>query len=343
MVGELKFEFVKKFPYGENPGQEASLYESELNETTGGFEWKVMTKIEPGYNNFGEALLTYFLLNNYFEKPTAVVAKHGILAGFAYAPTIEEASELSVQSHPRANFGGVEAFNRPVTKSMAAKIQARGLKGDIRDVVIAPGYEDGAVELIAESRRGEGKKKIKVISIPKFLPVRHLAKEIGNVRLESEPLKLTLIMDEELSFPMGRPDNGTVELLKDLYRVSGIVPSNAIVIGDGRVKGETVDALWTHGIASSIIRSGAAEVAVGYANNTEMLEEFGYPAVDRTYEALAASDGFFPFRDSVDVLGGSGIRATISGAGALRQEEVLAAAKKYKMNLILCSRRVFRH
>src|SRR3989344_6455939 len=119
----LRLVKIEDFPYGENPDQPAAFYRIEGH--TGGLpEWEQLYGVQPSYNNRREAGLTNRLLNGYGDRTAAAIAKHGVFAGFAFAPTIEEARKRAIECDPQADLGGVEVYTRPVSRDLAEAIRA---------------------------------------------------------------------------------------------------------------------------------------------------------------------------------------------------------------------------
>jgi phosphoribosylaminoimidazolecarboxamide formyltransferase/IMP cyclohydrolase len=121
------------------------------------------------------------------------------------------------------------------------------------------------------------------------------------------------------------------------------VPSNAVVIGDGRVADGKLEAFWTSGIGTSTKRNRAAKMATENADDTEMLEAFNLPYEPRAGGAVAASDGFFPRTDGLDALGEKGVAVVISGEGGVHAQEVIEAADEWGIAYVLYKRRIFSH
>ena len=103
-----------------------------------------------------------------------------------------------------------------------------------------------------------------------------------------------------------------------------------IVIGDGKISGGTLNYFWTLGVASFRKRNGATKIS---------LENAG----ERARGAVAASDGFFPFRDSVDLLGKAGVQAIIQPGGSINDKKVIEAANKASIVMLLTRIRHFKH
>ena len=108
------------------------------------------------------------------------------------------------------------------------------------------------------------------------------------------------------------------------------VPSNGIVIGDGRYESGRLTHFWTIGVGTFRKRNGAVRIALDNAGA-------------RAKGAVCASDGFFPFRDSIDFLGRGGVLDVIQPGGSISDERIVEAANEYGMSMILTHTRAFRH
>jgi phosphoribosylaminoimidazolecarboxamide formyltransferase/IMP cyclohydrolase len=134
-----------------------------------------------------------------------------------------------------------------------------------------------------------------------------------------------------LTFPTkARPDEATRAKLLEAWEVVRRVPSNGIVLADGRFEGGVVTRFWTLGVASFRKRNGAVRIA---------LENAG----ERARGAVCASDGFFPFRDNIDLLGKAGVRAVVQPGGSVSDPNAIAAADEYGMCMGITHVRAFKH
>jgi phosphoribosylaminoimidazolecarboxamide formyltransferase/IMP cyclohydrolase len=66
-------------------------------------------------------------------------------------------------------------------------------------------------------------------------------------------------------------------------------------------------------------------------------------AGERARGAVAASDGFFPFRDGLDALADAGVTAVVEPGGSRNDQELVAASDERGLALVFAHRRHFRH
>jgi phosphoribosylaminoimidazolecarboxamide formyltransferase/IMP cyclohydrolase len=59
--------------------------------------------------------------------------------------------------------------------------------------------------------------------------------------------------------------------------------------------------------------------------------------------SVMASDGFFPFRDAVEVAAEAGVRALVQPGGSIRDKKVIGAANEYNIKMVFTGQRYFRH
>ena len=163
----------KGLRYGENPGQEAALYElvngnlvlgecqfikpglglvSAISEAEMIQEGK-----HPGKTNLTDVDNALNILKFLLEKPAAVIVKHNNPCGAAYGTALSEAYFRANRADRIAAFGGAAVFNRPLDKSTAELI-AR----DYLEVVAAPDYEEGVVSILA------GRGNLRILRVPRM-------------------------------------------------------------------------------------------------------------------------------------------------------------------------------
>ncbi len=335
---------ISNLPYGENPGQGAAIYAIE-NYVGGLPNWERLSGKPASYNNWRDAGLANRLLDGFGKKSTAAIAKHGHYSGIAWGPTIEYARQKAKQCNPEANFGGVEVFTESFSVELAKTVKADADSGDIRDIIAAPGYEYGVVDILKECRKGKYKDNLRVFKTKPFsnfkLDVRFVDGAALVQELPDYSKKLTMEQIEIVS--QRKPTTAEIHKLLAAEDVAWRVPSNAIVVGDGEMNGDGLEAFWTCGIGSDTKRIAAARHATDNANDFKMLNRFGINETARTLGAVAASDGFFPFPDGVEILAEAGISAILSTKGAMREKEVVKSADENNVALVLSSRRIFSH
>ena len=299
--------------YGENPHQQAALY-SDDSGWPGLAQAQQLHGKEMSYNNFTDADAAWRAAFDHSQICVAII-KHANPCGIAIsAESVADAHRKAHACDPLSAFGGVIAANTEVTREMAEQVSEI-----FTEVIVAPAYQDGAVEILAR------KKNIRVL----------LAAEpaLGGVEIRQIAGGLLMQGRDELGASGDDPANWTLATgpaadeatLADLvfaWRTCRAVKSNAIVVaGDGATIGVGM---------GQVNRVDAARLAV---------ERGG----DRVHGAVAASDAFFPFPDGLEVLTAGGVKAVVHPGGSVRDDEVTAAAAAAGISLYLTGARHFAH
>lgn len=196
------------------------------------------------------------------------------------------------------------------------------------EILMAPSYEPQALKLL-ESKQ---KKKIRIIQTGERSDYPYNVKVLeGSVLVQEEVDYRKKLDKSKLTYPTGeKPDYETLLKLLASWEVVRRVPSNGIVIAAGRMKNKKLTHFWTLGVGSFRKRNGAVKVALENAGT-------------RARDSVCASDGFFPFRDSIDLLGEKGVRAVIQPGGSVSDEEVTQAANEFRISMVLTHTRAFKH
>jgi phosphoribosylaminoimidazolecarboxamide formyltransferase/IMP cyclohydrolase len=315
--------------YGENPDQRATIY--SVDGSTGMTGWTQLAGEALSFNNYLDIGSAYDMLEGFEGVPSAATVKHGNISGFAFAPTVGEAYSLAHSCDPEADFGGTVVLNREVDGTSAKLIgKNEGVKDSsiYTEIAIAPSYTQEALEIL----KAKQKKKIRIIRSSSRSDYPYDLKLLEGTVLLQDAVDYRKRLDERLlAFPTkAQPDEATRAKLLAAWEVVRRVPSNGIVLADGRFEGGVVTRFWTLGVASFRKRNGAARIA---------LENAG----ERARGAVCASDGFFPFRDDVDLLGKAGVRAVIQPGGSVSDPVVIAAADEYGMCMGITHVRAFKH
>jgi phosphoribosylaminoimidazolecarboxamide formyltransferase/IMP cyclohydrolase len=301
---------VQDLRYGENPHQKAALYANEA-----GMSFTQLHGKELSYNNLLDASGTWDAVND-FEAPTAVVFKHVTPAGIGSGQTIETAFDRAWACDPLSAFGGVLAFNRPVTRAIAEILSKRFV-----EVLVAPGYEPEALDLL--------KKKPNVRLLVRTKPPTKALqfRSIGDEILVTEPDRAVAGPDwRVVSKRAPRPDEERA--MRFAWTAAKHVKSNAIVlagpeqtVGIGAGQMSRVDSVHMSGVKLKLwLRDNEGASAL-----------------------VLASDAFFPFRDGIDAAATLGISAIISPGGSVKDAEVIAAADEHSLAMVFTGMRHFRH
>jgi phosphoribosylaminoimidazolecarboxamide formyltransferase/IMP cyclohydrolase len=303
--------------YGENPHQKAAFYvEHDASQGTVGSAIQSNGKAL-SYNNVGDTDAALQCVSA-FSEPACVIVKHANPCGVAVSDNPLHAYELAFQADTTSAFGGIVAFNRPISGDVAQKI----IDTQFAEVVIAPMIDDDAKTVFSN------RKNIRVLECGNLQRDRagemHYQKVLGGMLVQEADL--SLLDDENLKTVTDRaPSEDEKRDLLFAWTVAKYVKSNAIVYARNR---QTV------GVgAGQMSRVYSAKIA-GIKAEDENLVVPG---------SVMASDAFFPFRDGIDAAAEAGITAVIQPGGSVRDEEVIQAANEAGMAMMFTSMRHFRH
>ena len=326
LLSASKFQDAK---YGENPDQRATIY--SIDGAKNMTNWEQLAGDTLSFNNYLDIGSSYDILEGFDDTPAAATVKHGNISGFAYAPLTSEAYELAHACDPQADFGGTVILNRevdPETAMLIGKNESVEDSSVYTEIVIAPGFKPEALEIL----KSKQKKKMRIIRTTGRATYPYDLKVIeGAVLLQDEVDYRKKLDPSKLTTPTKlKPEEATMAKLLAAWEVVRRVPSNGIVIGEGKYDEQALTHFWTLGVASFRKRNGAIKIAL---DNAGM----------RAKGAVCASDGFFPFRDNIDMLGQAGVTSAIQPGGSVSDDDVIAAADRYGMSMAITHTRAFKH
>ncbi|MDY6897806.1 MAG: bifunctional phosphoribosylaminoimidazolecarboxamide formyltransferase/IMP cyclohydrolase [Cyanobacteriota bacterium] len=302
---------VQSLRYGENPHQSAAWYQTGANPSG----WSAATKLqgkELSYNNLVDLEAARRIITEFTDTPAAVVLKHTNPCGVASGNTLVEAYQKAFNADSMSAFGGIVALNQPIDAATATELTKTFL-----ECVVAPGCEDDAKEIIA------AKSKLRVLILPDLQSgAKETIKVIaGGFLMQTaddflvDASKLQIVTDK-------KPSQKEIEELLFAWKVCKHVKSNAIVVSKE---------LTTLGVgAGQMNRVGAVKIA---------LEQAG----EKAKGGFLASDGFFPFDDSVKTAASAGITGIIQPGGSLRDQDSIKAANELGLTMVLTGNRHFLH
>lgn len=295
--------------YGENPHQKASAYQFDREKS--GILAALQHQGKPlSYNNILDAEAAWTCVRE-FEMPTCVIVKHANPCGAASGKTINEAYTHAYQADPLSAFGGIVALNKPCTKEIAETVA-----NIFMEVVLAPAYSAEALAVFST------KPNLRVLEIATDQqPIWEMKFITGGVLLQEKDPQV--ISAEDLKVvTQNKPTQEEIDSMLFAWRVLKHVKSNGILIATNHL---------TVGIgAGQVSRIDAVDLAIRKAG-------------DRINNTILASDAFFPFRDSIDRLANTGVRAIIQPGGSMRDEEVIAACNEHNIAMVFTGKRCFRH
>jgi phosphoribosylaminoimidazolecarboxamide formyltransferase/IMP cyclohydrolase len=315
--GQCNSNFVKVMDlrYGENPHQHAAFYRDlwpvpGTLATFSQLQGKALS-----YNNLADADAAWECVRQ-FEQPACVIVKHANPCGVAVGTRCSDAYEAAYATDPTSAFGGIIAFNQALDAVTCKTILDR----QFVEVLIAPGYDDGALDYAKK------KANVRVLRIPHGDGRNNFdVKRVGSGLLMQTSDIREVARDELRVVTKRAPTEAQLGDLLFAWRVAKFVKSNAIVYAkDGRTIGVG---------AGQMSRVYSARIAGIKATDAGLV----VPG------SVMASDAFFPFRDGIDAAAEAGIEAVIQPGGSMRDAEVIAAADEHGIAMVFTGIRHFRH
>ena len=311
--------------YGENPHQPAAFYPAN---TVGEAPLGLAAAEQHG----GKALS----FNNYLDLDAAlrfcrshigpewakwphccVIIKHTNACGVAISTDQVAAWDDALASDPESAFGCVIAFNTPVTQKTAQQI------GDhFVECIIAPGYEEGALEILS------GKKNRRMLTLEHMtsLEMQTQFRQIDGGWLAQTEGAPIIDWSDVRCVTKVEADPTQVDLARFGVAVCAQVKSNCVIF-----------------IQPTDTGFATVGIGPGQTSRVEAVRIAARRAGDRAKGAMMVSDAFFPFRDGIDTSHKMGITAVVQPGGSIRDEEVIEAADEYGMTMLFTGTRLFRH
>ncbi|HET8623936.1 MAG TPA: bifunctional phosphoribosylaminoimidazolecarboxamide formyltransferase/IMP cyclohydrolase, partial [Gemmatimonadales bacterium] len=309
----LSLERLQVLRYGENPDQRAALYVTE--EARGIRDLRQRHGKELSFNNLLDLDAAASAVACWATRPACCLVKHTTPCGLAVATTAVDAFQKARSTDPQSAFGSVVAFNTLVDEATATAMSDLFV-----EVVVAPSFHEEALAVFGQ------KKAIRVVELP-------VSRGVGS--FDYKRVAGGFLVQDRFTFDPGdqpwrvasarSPSEAEWVDLHFAWAAVASVKSNAIVLARGEM---------AIGIgAGQMSRVDASFVAVHKARQQ------GHD----TRGAVLASDGFFPFADGVEEAAAAGVTAIVQPGGSVRDEEVIAAANRHDIAMVLTGRRQFRH
>ena len=294
--------------YGENPNQESYLINDKKKSI---FSYQISGK-QISYNNLIDLDSGLRCIKEFLE-PTSIILKHTNPCGVASAKNIEVAFNRSYESDPKSAFGGIILLNRNVSYRLAKKLYK-----NFYEMIVAIDFDKDALKILKK------KKNLILLKIPniKKPAVEYRSTLFGDLY---QTIDLNPINSKFLNLVSKK--KGSAKSINDLIfslKVAKHLKSNAIVLsrnkqtlGLGHGQTNRVDAL-NHAIRN-------------------MKKYFKKSAF------VCASDGFFPFVDSISLLNRSGCNAVAQPSGSINDKIIISFSIKNKIPLYFIKNRLFKH
>ena len=306
------WEKVSGLRYGENPHQPAALYRTS-GATHGLANAMQLQGKEMSYNNYVDADAARRSAGG-FEDPAVAIIKHANPCGIAIGLDIAEAHRKAHACDPTSAYGGVIAANRPVSVEMARQVAEI-----FTEVIIAPEYTDGALEVLA------AKKNLRILVVEPPHRGGAESRRIDGGLLVQLSDTVDADHDRAVNWKLVAGQQASEDILADLefaWRAVRGVKSNAILLA----------------------RSGASVgVGMGQVNRVDSCRLAVQRAGDRATGSVAASDAFFPFADGPESLLGAGVSAIVQPGGSVHDEDVIAAVQAAGASMYFTGARHFYH
>jgi phosphoribosylaminoimidazolecarboxamide formyltransferase/IMP cyclohydrolase len=298
---------VADLRYGENPHQRAAMYSNGSG--AGVANSRQLQGKELSYNNIVDLQAAWDLAHEFDETVCAII-KHTNPCGTAIGGTLREAYMRALEADPVSAFGGVIGVNR-VIDGPAAEEMAKLFV----EAIAAPGFEPAALEKFA------AKKNLRLVEV-RLGPQPWAMKEVSGGMLVQDA-DVRPLTDADLKVVTARkPTPEEMRSLLFAWKVCKHVKSNAIVYArDGQSVG----------------------VGAGQMSRVDSCKIGAMKAILPLKGTVAASDAFFPFADGVEEIARAGATAVIQPGGSVRDAEVIEAANRLGLAMVLTGVRHFRH
>jgi phosphoribosylaminoimidazolecarboxamide formyltransferase/IMP cyclohydrolase len=369
---------LKGLRYGENPGQPAALYRPvNGNMIIGGCKTiepgrYLASDIEllqsgkhPGKTNITDIDNALNILRYFSNENCVVIVKHNNPCGVSKGGHLADAYRKAYLADKTAAFGGAVACSKPVDRETAEL-----MAGSYIEVVAAPDYEEGTVDILS------GRKNLRIIKIERMAQLGRFIGEIfvdmkslidGSVIVQQSFVPVTLKKEDMLP-ASAQKDGETVsvnrapteseydDLLFGWLVETGITSNSVIYVKDGTTVGIGTGEQDRVGVAEIARDKAYKKCAERYASELyrKNLEELSGAELETVNEkvretkggltsSVMVSDAFFPFRDGVDVGLREGVTAVVQPGGALRDFESIEACNEYGASMVFTGQRCFKH
>ena len=314
----LKFKRSDVLRYGENPHQQAAVYVDPRSKTANVVSARQLNGKELSYNNLLD-LDSALSIVRAFPMPAVAVIKHNNPCGAAVDTELSNAVSKAMAGDPLSAFGSVIGINRPVDLASAEILATPGL---FVEAIVAPSFDADALEVLtAKPKWGANVRLLHVGSLdvpPSQWNLRPLegGALLQETDTQNDPEDQWMVATDK------KPEPDAWDDIRFAWEIVRHVKSNAIVLAkEGMLLGAG---------AGQMSRIDSVEISIKKAG-------------ERIKGSVLASDAFFPFPDSIDLIADYGIRAVIQPGGSRGDEAVIEACNKYGIPMVFTGRRHFKH
>ncbi len=314
----LDFHFQKTYPlrYGENPHQKAVAYKQWGKLSL--FDAKIYSGKQMSYNNFLDSDTALAIIREFQNEKATVIVKHNNPCGGAVGTTLKESYELAFMSDPGSAFGSVIGFSDIVDIETANAIGDRFV-----DVVLAPGYDsDALLRLSAKPNR-------RILDISYLLRLnmagQRIYRQVAGGILYQEADQVVYDLESAKAVTKRAPTKYENDAFFFGTKYVKHTKSNGVIF--------STDRQLTGVGAGQMSRIDSCRIAISKAK---------HDSFDLS-KSVMSSDAFIPFRDVIDEVAPTGIKAVVQPGGSIRDQDVIDACDEYGIAMIFTDIRHFRH
>ncbi|MBD3163877.1 bifunctional phosphoribosylaminoimidazolecarboxamide formyltransferase/IMP cyclohydrolase [Candidatus Woesearchaeota archaeon] len=331
--------------YGENPYQDAAFYVDPLSTEPGIGDSEQLHGKELSYNNIMDADGALNIVKE-FSEPCAAVIKHANPSGVALADEIENALRKAYNADSLSAFGCVIALNRPCNKACA-----EFLAGKFIEVIIAPGFEKEALEILMEKKN---RRILKLTALNDFLKNRKrepitMKKVVGGQLIQTRNFP-EIKLDEARIIKNENPTKEDVDSLTQEAK-EGTLRELICATKKEPTKEQLKDMIFAmkvcrHVKSNSVLYSKdlvTVGIGAGQMSRVDATIIATRKSEGKAKGAVMVSDAFFPFRDGIDAAAEAGISAIIQPGGSIRDRESIEAANEHGIAMVFSGTRLFLH
>ncbi|MEL0173913.1 MAG: bifunctional phosphoribosylaminoimidazolecarboxamide formyltransferase/IMP cyclohydrolase [bacterium] len=308
----LTFTKHSEMRYGENPHQAAAAYTIPGDRSNNILNAKIHQGKKLSYNNIMDADAALSCLKE-FNSTACVIVKHANPCGVALGANMLNVYKRAFNADSLSAFGGIIAINQPCDDILAEEISKVFV-----EIVLAPAFTKKSLEIFSK------KKNLRVLEVgniqsrEQLLEIRNV---VGGVIVQETDT--SILSEENLQVVTeNKPSDNDMKTMLFGWKVLKHVKSNGILI----VKDNT-----TVGVgAGQVSRVDSVDIAMKKSGES-------------IKDSILCSDAFFPFRDSIDKIAGSGIKAVLQPGGSVRDDEVISACNEHGIAMVFTGQRCFKH
>jgi len=321
----IPLKLVQPMRYGENPHQKGAFYRHAGYAGPTLADATLLSGLEISYNNIQDADAALRVVMSFKDIACAII-KHTNPCGCALGADPVQAFRRAKEGDPVSAFGGIVAFNRPVTDAVAEALCEKYQKWDI---IVAPSFDEDALERIT-TRKSWGN-TVRLIAVPGMESGESTAyvtgaaldfKRVLGGMLAQEPDRRVLAPEDLKVVSKAQPTPEQMEQMLFAWTIMRHVKSNAIVLCKD----------------FQLLGAGA-----GQMNRVNSVHLALRQAGDKAEGCVLASDAFFPFPDGPEMAIQGGVKAIIEPGGSTKDAEVIAVCDQYGIPLVFTGVRHFKH